>query len=135
LLCSWLLRCLPAVACASIWLAYGLFAGFPNLIFVMGACVVVTFLVLFTAELLSMVGVACIDSKSRKFGSIAAVAASLVQYSLIACVAGTRMQYRLYRCTGMRHTYIIVHILPPDCSQVRVTGMTFSIKHCHEYVW
>jgi hypothetical protein len=43
------------VACASIWLAYGLFVGFPNLIFMMGACVVVTFIVLFTAELLSMV--------------------------------------------------------------------------------
>jgi type III secretory pathway component EscV len=46
---------MPAVACASVWLAYGLCVGFPNLIFMMGACVVVTFIVLFTAELLSMV--------------------------------------------------------------------------------
>lgn len=44
-----------AVACASIWLAYGLFLGLPSLIFMMAACVVVTFVVLFTAELLSFV--------------------------------------------------------------------------------
>lgn len=47
----------PAVGVAAIWLAYGLFLGCSHIIFMMGACVVVTCLVFFVSELLSMVRV------------------------------------------------------------------------------
>ncbi|KAF8072621.1 hypothetical protein HT031_000281 [Scenedesmus sp. PABB004] len=45
---------LMPVGCASLWLAYGLFLGCPSIIFMMGACVVVTGLVFFFSELLGL---------------------------------------------------------------------------------
>eukprot|EP00878_Enallax_costatus_P032596 GHUV01035836.1.p1 GENE.GHUV01035836.1~~GHUV01035836.1.p1 ORF type:complete len:191 (+),score=17.65 GHUV01035836.1:627-1199(+) len=45
---------LTPIGLAAIWLAYGLFLGCSHIAFLMGACVVVTFISFFVAELLSM---------------------------------------------------------------------------------
>jgi hypothetical protein len=43
------------VGLIGLWIAYGLFLGCPSIVFMMLACVVVTGLTFFTAELLGLV--------------------------------------------------------------------------------
>jgi hypothetical protein len=84
-----MLRC-AAVGLIGIWLAYGLFTAFPNIIFMMMCCVVIASAVFFLAEWLSLVSAglywcqisACVQHELCTMYVVAAAAAAAKRTSI-----------------------------------------------------